>query len=105
MTRAQAIGVLAISLFATAAAVTSLVSGVITLVDRGPFAAMPALVVVPLVLGGVAYFALRTGMAWLARSGARLPRGVVAGSVAGEGEHCVAGADAPCGTGRARGDG
>ena len=69
MTRGQAIGVLAISLLASAVAATSLVSGVITLLDRGPFAAMPALVIVPLILGGVAFFALRTGMAWWVRSG------------------------------------
>ena len=60
---------LAISLLAGAAAVTSLVSGVIALVDRGPFAAMPALVVVPLLLGGVVFFTWRTGTGWLARSG------------------------------------
>ena len=59
MTRGQALGVLAIGVVAGLAALVSLVSGVLALFDSGLLAAIPALIMAPLVLGFVSYKAIQ----------------------------------------------
>lgn len=67
MTRPQQIGVLVLGVLASLVALVSLATGVMALVDRGVFPALPALVVVPLVFGLIGWRAIAYAGPALAR--------------------------------------